>query len=590
MAASGTIKKDFAGGYRVQILWSQDSVSIDNNQSTVTAKVQLVSLGAGYNIISNVTKSGKLTINGVAYPFTFSANLTGNQTKTLYTKTVTVPHGVDGSKTCTFSADCSIQVTLSGTYYGTITASGSGALDTIPRATVPTLSSKSPVLGNTITINTPRASDTFTHTLKYAWGKQTGTIGEGVTTSKSWTVPLDLAVSIPNQLSGTGVIICETYQGTKLIGSQSVSFTASVPASMVPTVSFVGITEAEPGLAEKFGAYVQGHSKLKVAISAAGVRGSTIKGYKTTINGVVYTEGTFTSDTLLNAGETAITTVVTDSRGRTVTITNTVTVLPYTLPTISKCLAYRCNPAGEKDDEGTSLKMEMEFLISDLQSKNDKLYKIEYKEAGATIWSQLTEGSVYAFNDVYVNSEAILNADKPYDIRLTVTDYFGTATYGTDVPTAFTIMDIHSSGRGISFGKVAEEADLFDVALPARFRSHVEIEDTSGIIIDSGWLDLTLKTGWSFQYETDKPQYRKVGKVVYLRGLVDATASAGTTLGELPAGFRPVGQFNRFACALNQKDFANVQVGRNGLITDYTKTTAVARTFLCLNGISFFAD
>ena len=88
-----------------------------------------------------------------------------------------------------------------------------------------------------------------------------------------------------------------------------------------------------------------------------------------------------------------------------------------------------------------------------------------------------------------------------------------------------------------------------------------------------------------------KPQYRKIGNIVYLRGLIDATATAQTTIGELPVGFRPtVGSFNRFACALNQKDYVNVQVGRNGLITDYTKTTSMTRTFICLSNISFFAN
>lgn len=109
-------------------------------------------------------------------------------------------------------------------------------------------------------------------------------------------------------------------------------------------------------------------------------------------------------------------------------------------------------------------------------------------------------------------------------------------------------------------------------------------------IADSDWLDLILNTGWSFQYETDKPQYRKIGNVVYLRGLLDATTSAGTTIGELPEGYRPTGQYNRFACSLNQKEFASIQVGQNGLITDYAKTTSVARTSLCLNGVSFLIN
>lgn len=219
----------------------------------------------------------------MTYPFTFSANLTGNQTKTLYTKTVTVSHGLDGAKTCTFETNCSIQVTLSGTYYGTVTASGSGEFDPIPRATTPTLSPEALVLGSRVTIGTPRASPDFTHNLRYAWGKQTGTIAEDVATSTTWTPPLSLAIGIPNGQTGTGVIICDTYQGSELIGSESVTFTASIPESMTPSITSVSVTEDVPGLNAKIGAFVQGQSRLKVVITATGVHGSTIKAYKTGI-------------------------------------------------------------------------------------------------------------------------------------------------------------------------------------------------------------------------------------------------------------------------------------------------------------------
>ena len=124
MATSGTIQQAITTGYRIQIAWTVDSQSVANNTSTVTAKVQLVSTGSSYTIVSSATKSGSLTINGTAYTFTFSAALSGSQTKTLFTKTVTISHASNGTKTCAFSATCGINVTLSGTYYGNVTASG----------------------------------------------------------------------------------------------------------------------------------------------------------------------------------------------------------------------------------------------------------------------------------------------------------------------------------------------------------------------------------------------------------------------------------------------------------------------------------
>lgn len=104
---------------------------------------------------------------------------------------------------------------------------------------------------------------------------------------------------------------------------------------------------------------------------------------------------------------------------------------------------------------------------------------------------------------------------------------------------------------------------------------------------DTGWINLTLNSGWSMNdYEAEKPQYRKIGKVVYLRGLVNATAAAAGILATLPAGFRPAGYFNRFVCSLNQVDNAIVQINANGVINDHQKGSK-SRMFLSLNGISF---
>ena len=135
MASSGTINNTFRTGYAIRITWTVTSQDISTNASTVTATVQLVSLGSSYTINSSATKSGSLTVNGTRYDFTFSAALSGNQAKTIFTKTgIVVPHNSDGTKTCAFSCTAGIAVTLSGTYYGSVSASGSGVFNTIARA------------------------------------------------------------------------------------------------------------------------------------------------------------------------------------------------------------------------------------------------------------------------------------------------------------------------------------------------------------------------------------------------------------------------------------------------------------------------
>lgn len=118
-----------------------------------------------------------------------------------------------------------------------------------------------------------------------------------------------------------------------------------------------------------------------------------------------------------------------------------------------------------------------------------------------------------------------------------------------------------------------------------------KVDNMTGIE-DSGWLELTLNDGWSnTEYESEKPMYRKVGKTVMLRGLVNATGEAGTAIATLPTGFRPsTTRFNRYVCTAGTGNgTANVQINYYGVISDYTKGSAT-RTFLSLNGISFFVD
>ncbi len=467
MASSGTYTKAIRTGYQLKLVWTVSSQSIANNTSSVTVKVQLVSTGSSYTINSSASKSGFVTINGTKYTFTFSAALSGNQTKTLYTKTVTISHSADGSKNCAFSATCGINVTLGGTYYGDVTASGTGTFDTIARATVPTVSASSIDMGKSITINMPRAASGFTHTLTYKFGSATGTIGSSLATSKAWTVPLTLANQIPSGTSGTCTITCKTYNGGTLIGTKSIGFVAKVPAAVVPSISTINFTETVSGLAAQFLAFVQGKSKVKINIAAAGVYGSTIKTYKTTVDGQTLTGSAPTTGTL-SSGTKTVTVTVTDSRGRTAKQTKTLTVIPYAAPAIKGMKAARCLADGTENYEGTYCKIGFSHTISTLGSKNTSKYVLEYKAKSATTWTKLKEGAGYVVSDTVITG-AVMNTDSSYDVRLSVTDYFGTVRRTVEVPTAFTLIDFNASGKAIAFGKVSEIASGVEFGMPAYF-------------------------------------------------------------------------------------------------------------------------
>lgn len=467
MASSGTIQQAIRTGYRLQIAWTVGSQSVADNTSSVTAKVQLVSTGSSYTINSTASKSGSLTINGTKYTFSFSAALSGSQTKTIYTKTVTIPHASDGTKTCSFSTTCGINVTLGGTYYGNVTASGSGTFDTIARAsTISSVTGSVSVTGsNAVTVEISRKSSSFTHTVVFSLGSYSKTT-TGVGTSTSYAIPQSWLNAIPNATSGTAKVTVTTYSGSTKIGAAvSKTFSVTVPASVVPTISAATLTEAVSGLAAKFGGYVQNKSKITVKITAAGTLSSTIKAYKTTIQGANFTAASFTSGILTKSGTSNVTITVTDSRGRTASTTRSITVAAYAAPKITSFQGFRCLADGTENYEGTYLNAKVSFSISSVGSKNDKNYTIEYRPKNTETWTALTSGSVYALNTNVISASGMMGIDSSYDVRLKVQDYFATVQSVIEIPTAFTLLDFNKSGRALAFGKVSEIENGMEIDL-----------------------------------------------------------------------------------------------------------------------------
>ena len=465
MATSGQIQTNTAFGY-VRLAWSESSQNIANNTTTIS---YTLSIYRSSNISSSASKDYSITINGVKVA-SGTTTIGGSGTKNIKTGTTTITHTADGSKSFSLSFSLEIGITWSGSSIGTITGSGTGTLDTIPRATTPTLSTSSIDMGSSITISTPRASSSFTHTLTYSFGSASGTIASSVGTSQSWTVPLTLANQVPNATSGTCTITCKTYNGSTLIGTKTVTFTAKVPSSVVPSISSVSVADTNSAYATQFGALVQGKSKAKFTITAAGSYSSTISSYKTVIESKTYTGASPTTAVLSGSGNITATITVTDSRGRTATTTKTVSVVAYSAPKITSFSVIRSNADGTTNNEGTNATVKVAFSISSVNNKNASSYIIDYKLVSATTWTTLKSGTGYSFNQNVI-SGAVFNVDSTYDVRLTVTDYFGKAQAIVDLSTAFTLMDFNANGKAMAIGKVSEKTEGVEFGIKAFFNN-----------------------------------------------------------------------------------------------------------------------
>lgn len=460
MATSGSKSVSVTSWDTLKFSWSQVSQSVANNTTTISWTLQLIA-GSSGAISSSASKDWSVTVNGTNYSGTNTVGISNNTTKTLASGKTTITHNTDGSKSFSYSFSQEFGITFSGSSIGTKSGSGTGTLNTIPRATQPTVSTSSLDMGGKVTISTPRASSSFTHDLAYAFaGSGYTSIATGVATSYSWTVP-DLASKIPNTTSGTVTIRCITKNGSTTVGTKTVLLTAKVPSSVVPTISSVAVEEATSGLAAQFGALVQGKSKVKTTITAAGAKGSTITTYSATYQGKTYTAGTWTSDVIKSAGTQTMTVKVKDSRGRwSAVTTKTFTSLAYEPPTITKLRAYRVNAAGVGDEQGQFAAVEYTYAVSSLGGKNTASMKVEFKLSTAATYAEadvLTTSTALTGSRTVVSSGEF-STDNQFDFKLTLVDWFGaTSTYTTVLPSGAVIMDLKADGLGISFGKTADK-------------------------------------------------------------------------------------------------------------------------------------
>ena len=456
MASNGSTSVAFTAYDTLKFNWVQVGQSTTNNSTTINWSLQLVSGSAG-KIISSAIKSWRVVVNGTTYSGTNSVAVENNTTKTLASGQTVIDHYTDGTKSFNYSFSQEFGITFAGASISTISGSGVGELNTIPRATQPTLSATSIDMGGTVTIYTARANSSFTHDLAYSFAGGAYTeIATGVTTWVAWAVPLSLANSIPNATNGTVTIRCITKNGTTEIGTKTVLLTAKVPASFVPTINTVSHAEAATGVASKVGAYVQSKTKLNVSISALSPYGGTIKSYSSVFAGKTYTGASWTSDTVNLSGTLDIVTTVTDSRGRSASKTTSITVLGYNAPQITAFNAARYTSAGAADPNGTYLWLTLAYSVTSLNSKNTATSKIEYKKSTDTSWSTLYNRTELSLNTILKPTSPTFSTDYQYDFRITLTDTFSSkATYETVLPSGAVILDIKADGKGIAFFKTS---------------------------------------------------------------------------------------------------------------------------------------
>ena len=326
--------------YYLRLWVDQVSQNTTDNSSQVRVRLALTN---GAHTFSDYDCSSSVTVDGQTLSWSGRPSmLSQNSSIMLIDRTVTIRHENDGKKSFSLSATFSGG---GGWSPGTLSISrNSFTLSTIPRSS--SVSVSSGIIGSSVTININRQSSSFKHTVRYSWAGKSGTIASNVDTSTSWTIPMDFANDIPNSATGTGTIFVDTYSGSTKTGTQSTTFTASVPANVKPNftgISLSDLNSTAQNLIPNGNTFIQVISNIKVAFNGAvGSYGSSITGYYAEIVGKNQsTSSNGGSLGIMNYhGTIKIRARVSDSRGRwSDTREISATVLEYFAPALSFSIA-----------------------------------------------------------------------------------------------------------------------------------------------------------------------------------------------------------------------------------------------------------
>ena len=392
----------------------------------------------------------------------------------------------------------------------TLTASGGSY-------SVPTLSASTLELGKTLTIQTNPHDAAFTHRLTYSFAGTTGVIAENAGGSCTWTPPLQLACHIPNGVKAAAVISCATYRGgTQLGDTQNVTVTLTVPASVVPTVSF---TWEDVSAAAALGLPVKLVSKLALTVGSAGALGSSITATTLSLNGKPYAGGV-----IMECGDLPLTVTVQDSRGRTGSATQTLTVADYETPQL-RLTASRCDLYGTADDAGEYCHVTLAGKVFPLPGQTGTL---------AFSHGETVEVGVGEFS-----RSSIIPAPSAETMTLgaTLSDALSSTSRKLTLSVGYATLDVLAGGRGIAFGTTATR-EGFTCAMDAYFSG--ELYRLNGD--EKEWLFPPMEMG--VEYRTAE---RFVGLPVYTKLVqLEVTESGESTVqwhGETVSPIRHAARF-----------------------------------------------
>lgn len=445
MASSGSIAGSYRG-YTLRADWSAVQNSA-GNYSDVTVKHVLV-IGSAYSL--NISsRTNNCSVGGVSQGYTSGSINQKGGSVLLGTTVHRVAHNADGTKTAQLSDTFNINATIDGTKVGSITASGSIALDRIARnATIVTANDFTDVTNPTLTYSNP-SSFACDVSIEFAGGSITRA-GAVSGAGGSYTMQLTDAerMTLRNASKNSPTLkatyaLKTTIDGTAYYSRAERKMNVVDAAPELGAVSYEDTNAATVAVTGDKSRIIQNHSTLTVKVpTSTAKKGATITGCTIAFGGVTKTvkaAGAVSLRSVDVSYSQALTVTATDSRGFTASQSVQVTVDDYSAPTAVIDL-HRLN----NFEPTTYLTVYPRY--SYVNGKNSVTITAKFKKV-----SDSSYGTPVTLADS-VQSTLTCDRDSAYDFVVTIADKLESTDYnltlGKGIPSFF--IDTEKSSIGVN--------------------------------------------------------------------------------------------------------------------------------------------
>lgn len=456
MPSAGFTDSRFRLDYSIALVRQE----VANNRSLVRTTLTIVKTGSSFMFSSDPSYYGVGAPSGQSGSFTY--NFGNYSSLTLVNREDWIGHSPDG----TYSLLSSAYVNAGGDLGSASIPQFWTTFPAIPRASLPVVSGGF-TTGAAATITMDRASSAFTHDVSWSLGAKSGSLGTGVAASVGWTPPHDLMTELPNAAAGQVMLTVVTKNGATVVGTTNTAIPLTAGAAVAPTVSAVLWDDQNTTVKTSIGAFVQGLSLIKGAVTAAGIHGSTVTMKRLVVAGNSLPESQVFQ--IVDPGTVVASGEATDSRGRSGSKAGNFTVLAYEAPKIgaNDWQVQRANAANVADSNGQYLRLDLHAIAKSLivgSEKNSLKVSVRTRPLnGAWTNRNIVTPGLVQNGAIQISGGAAFLGSQSYEVEVTITDNTGVSPLVLRTTVGTTIVTIDLRANQVGIGKMHEQGAL-DVA------------------------------------------------------------------------------------------------------------------------------